>query len=147
MQSSFAALCVGAAHWPVPKVSAIGGLLSQPGADYLFACSGIQTYHSPKDVVDSVELLTAGGVSFTLSSGLVDTGTEVLTTAVDPVLGRKAVRNTLEDASRLGCKRVIIGECGCGVRAHFVALRSFIGADYPDIEIIYVDALLPDLIE
>lgn len=113
------------------------------GAKWLWVCSAILNSKMPQAIAMIAEILNEGSVDYTISSRIIDTGTEVRTTCVDIALGRKFVRALAEEAVRLGCKGLIIGECGCDMRVYQIddadLLRKF------GLEVAYIDALILDL--
>ena len=114
--------------------------VDEPNADYLLGCSAILNSRFPEIMVEGFRLLNAAGVNFTLSSKVIDTGTEVMTTVGDLTLGKKFVTALAQEASRLNVKGVLIGECGCDMRTFLVDSYEVLGKY--DIEPVYIDALL-----
>jgi len=114
--------------------------VGKKGAEWLFPCSAIGTAHHWDKFHIVVAVLQAAGVDFTCSSEISDTGTEPWTTAVDLSLARKFATALAEEALRLGCRGVIIGECACDVRIYTIEAADIF--ESRGLEVAYMDALL-----
>jgi Fe-S oxidoreductase len=112
------------------------------GADLLLGCSAIlnSSADGPKVIREGIQLLQRAGISFTLSSRVIDTGTEAYTTAGDLDLGRQFMVRTAEEAVRLGAWGIMVGECGCDMRSHFVEAGHIFNSR--GLRTVYIDALL-----
>lgn len=119
--------------------------IDRNGAEILGVCSAIGNTLSPDTSAEALMLLNAGKVNFTLSSRLKDTGTEANTTAVDLSLGRQLIAEVAEEAVRLGCKKILVGECGCDMRIYHIDAADILNKY--GLEVVCLDGLLLDLIE
>lgn len=90
------------------------------GANCLWVCSSIAFANDPDGVMDITELLCRSGCSFTASSRLLETGTEIHTGVQDRELSRQFVQRIIDEMQRLQCKMLIVGECGCDTRVFLV---------------------------
>lgn len=111
------------------------------GVDYLWVCSAIINANIPAAVVDIAKMLNTAGVSYTLSSKIKDTGTEVQTVVVDPLLSKNFIERLEKEARRLNCKGIIVGECGCDVRTFCVDASRILKRQFA-LEVAYIDPLL-----
>lgn len=91
-----------------------------PGKDWLIVCSAIANTRIPDTVINVFVLLLKMKTSFTTVWDLIDTGTEVNTAVHDPDVSDKYVSDLIAAAKRLGCKGLVLGECGCDVRFYSV---------------------------
>lgn len=118
--------------------------VDRQGAKWLAVCSAIVNTKLPEVAAEVFRLLNAG-IDYTLSSRLKDTGTEAFTTVSDVRLGKSFVRDVCEEALRLGCQGIIIGECGCDMRIYNVDAAEIIN-EY-GLQLAYLDGLILDLIK
>lgn len=114
-------------------------------ATYFMGCSAIVNSRYPEVIVEGIKLLKQAGIDFTMPSSVIDTGTESMTTVGDLELGREFVLRLAREANRLGCKYVIIGECGCDVRTYFVENAEILSRY--GLQPVYFDALLLDAVK
>ena len=114
------------------------------GAKWLAACSAIINTKMPEVAAEVFRLLDLG-VHYTMSSRIQDTGTESMVMVCDRELGRRFVRELAEEAKRLGCEGVIIGECGCDMRSYNVDEADIL-REY-GLKVAYIDGLILDLID
>ncbi len=118
---------------------------NKEGATWLMCCSAIALKNVPHDIVTLVNILDAIGADYTVSTNLSDTGTEANTTAVLPELGREFLVRLCEEAKRLGCRGILVGECGCDVRTTLVEYGGILRRY--GLEAAHVDSLILEAFE
>lgn len=116
------------------------------GADYLWTCSAIANSNIPEEIVAVAKLLNVADVDYTVSSILMDTGTEVQTTVVDPIIGRQFIERIEGEARRLRFNGMLGTECGCDVRTYCIDASKILGREF-ELSIAYLDSLLLDMIK
>jgi Fe-S oxidoreductase len=116
--------------------------LDRRGAKWLLPCSAVGTFYHWNMFHIVAEVLKAAGIDYTCSSRIRDTGTEAWTVLVDLLLARKFATELAEEARRLGCRGVLIGECACDVRIYTIEAAEIFRER--GLEVVYMDALLLD---
>lgn len=120
--------------------------LGKAGADYLWVCSAIASTNAPHEEVVTAKLLNAMNVNYTVSKRLMETGSEAHTIVLDPSLSRHFIEEIEEEARRLQIKKgVLISECGCDLRTFLVDVSEILGREF-DLEVVYIDPMLLDMI-
>lgn len=112
-----------------------------PGADYLFACSAVGNARLPDRGVQIPMLLNAAGIRYTLSTKIVDTGTDVVHVTDNHEIARAMILALEGEALRLGARQLMISECGCDARTFFVECASILGRPLR-VPVRHVDAVL-----
>lgn len=116
------------------------------GAEYLFICPAAGNTKIPEYGIKLPKLLNVAGISYTVSTKVLDTGTEVDHIAVHHGLAKKMLIEIEEEAQRLGVEKVFIAECGCDVRSFYVDATETLGRPfkYP---IVSIDTVLHEAID
>ena len=113
--------------------------------EYFFACPAAGNTKIPEIGIKIVKLLNAAGLNYTVSSQIVDTGTEVDHIAVHTDLSKKMLLEWESAAQKLGCRYVMIAECGCDVRTMYIEVAETLGRPFA-LPIISLDTILHDAI-
>jgi len=116
------------------------------GADYLWICSAIgntKVYETESPVM--VSMLNAMGINYTISSQIVDTGTEMQAVVVNRALTKQYLERVEEQAKRLHVKAILLPECACDVREYIVEASDVLGRQF-EFPIAYIDNLVIDAI-
>jgi Fe-S oxidoreductase len=100
------------------------------GADYLYASSAAENARFPDYGIKVPKILNAAQVSYTLSSRLTDTGTDVEHVVVHRELSRQMLEEVENEAERLQVKRVLVSECGCDIRTFYLDAGSILGRPF-----------------
>lgn len=116
------------------------------GADLLFICPAVGNTKIPEYGIKVPKLLNAAGISYTVSSRVVDTGTDVDHIVVHLDLARRLLVEIEEEAQRLGVKKVLVAECGCDVRTFYVEATEVLGRPFK-FPIVSVDTILHEAID
>lgn len=99
----------------LPRIEGLGEVRMDQPAEWLVVCSAIANTKIPDIVYPSFYLLQEAGIDFTLSEGVVDTGTEVHTAVYDSIASAQYADRLIATARRNGCSGLVAGECGCDV--------------------------------
>jgi Fe-S oxidoreductase len=98
-----------------------------PGADFLFVCPAAGNTGLPDYGIKLPKILNAANVSYTISSRIIDTGTDVDHIAVHHELARRMLMEWEDEAERLGARTLLLVECGCDVRTMYVEAEQTLG--------------------
>jgi len=120
--------------------------LDAPGAEYLFACPAVGSARIPDLGIQIPMLLNACGVSFTISSRIIDTATDVIHITDRHDIARAMLLNVEAEAERLGVKTLLISECGCDARTFYMESTKILGRPLR-IPVQHLDSLLLDCIQ
>jgi Fe-S oxidoreductase len=115
------------------------------GADILFVCPSAANTKIPDYATKVMKILNAANVSYTVSSKLVETGTEADHIVVHHDLTRRILEDWENEAERLNAKQILVVECGCDTRTLYGDATEILGRPlkYP---VIMFDPLITDLI-
>ncbi len=115
------------------------------GADILFVCPSAANTKIPDYATKVMKILNAANVSYTVSSKLVETGTEADHIVVHHDLTRRILEDWENEAERLNAKQILVVECGCDTRTLYGDASEILGRPlkYP---VIMFDPLINDLI-
>lgn len=100
-----------------------------PGAEYLFICPTAGNSKFPDYAIQVPKLLNAGGVSYTISPNITDTGTEIDHIVVHRELSRRMLMEVEDEAERLGVKKILVAECGCDAHTFLVEAPRTLGRE------------------
>jgi Fe-S oxidoreductase len=120
--------------------------LDVKGAEYLFVCPAFCNTRVPDYGIKLPKILNAAGVSYTISTRVLDTGTDVDPIAAHPELSRQMLLEWEAEAERLGAEKVLVVECGCDVRTLYVEATETLGRPFK-FPIVSVDSLMLELIK
>ncbi len=112
-----------------------------PDCDYLFACPSVGNTKIPHLGGQLISLLNAMETSYTLSSQITDTGTEVSHISDNPDYSRKMLLTLEQRAMELNVKSIIVAECGCDVRTFYVDSAEILGRPFK-VPVTHIDTLL-----
>lgn len=120
------------------------------GADYLFLCSAIgNTKIAPEKAYTIISIYNAAthlaGFKYTISSRIIDTGTEAMAVVCNPELQKQYLERIEAEAERLRVRAILVPECACDIRMFLVDAARILGRNmkYP---MDYVDHLFYDWI-
>lgn len=115
------------------------------GSEYLFVCPAAGNTKIPELGIKGMKILNAAGIDYTVSAKVIDTGTEIDHVAGHHELSKQMLLDWEEEADRLGCKKVIVAECGCDIRTMYVESTEILGRPfrYP---VISVDSIFEEII-
>lgn len=116
------------------------------GAECLFVCPAVGNTQFPDYGIKLPKLLNAMGVSYTMSSQVIDTGTEIEHIVDNHDLSVEMLMRLEKEAERLRVKKIIVAECGCDTRTFYAdsAERLGRGLSYP---VIHIDSLFLESIK
>jgi Fe-S oxidoreductase len=116
------------------------------GADILFVCPSAANTKIPDYATKVMKILNAANVSYTVSSKLVETGTEADHIVVHHDLTRRILEDWENEAERLKARQILVVECGCDTRTLYGDASEILGRPlkYP---VIMFDPLINDLIK
>ncbi|NTW05864.1 MAG: (Fe-S)-binding protein [Peptococcaceae bacterium] len=115
------------------------------GAEYLFVCPAAGNTKIPELGIKIPKILNAAGISYTMTSGIVDTGTDVDHIAVNMELTRRLLVKMEEEAQRLGVQKIFVAECGCDVRTFYVEATEILGRPFR-FPIVHIDTVIYEAI-
>jgi Fe-S oxidoreductase len=115
-------------------------------ADILFVCPSAANTKIPDYATKVMKILNATGVNYTVSSKLVETGTEADHIVVHHQLTRRILEDWENEAERLSSKKILVVECGCDTRTLYGDASEILGRPlkYP---VIMFDPLVQELID
>ena len=116
------------------------------GADFLYAASAVENTRFPDYGIKIPKIFNAAGVSYTFSSRLTDTGTDIEHVVVQRELSREMLEDIEREADRLNVKKVVISECGCDVRTFYIEAGAILGRPFKH-PVQSIDSLMLELIE
>jgi Fe-S oxidoreductase len=115
-------------------------------AEILFVCPSAANTKIPDYATKVMKILNAAGVSYTVSSRLVETGTEADHILVHHGLTKKILEDWESEADRLNAQKILVVECGCDTRTMYGDASEILGRplNHP---VIMFDPLINNLIE
>jgi len=116
------------------------------GADILFVCPSAANTKIPDYATKVMKILNAAGVNYTVSSKMVETGTEADHIVVHHELTRRILEDWENETERLNAKQILVVECGCDTRTLYGDATEILGRPlkYP---VIMFDPLIQGLID
>lgn len=138
---------------PEKVIGNISGVLQKAGlhvpidvdrADYLWLCSAIGNTNVYQKAPGILSVLNAAGLNYTISSKIIDTGTEIEAVVVDPEMSKQYLERA--EAERLNVRAILVPECACDTRTFLVDSSDILERQmkYP---IDYIDHLVIDWIK
>ncbi|MFP4436732.1 MAG: (Fe-S)-binding protein [Chloroflexaceae bacterium] len=100
------------------------------GADILFVCPSAANTKIPDYATKIMAILNAADVNYTVSSRLLETGTEADHVIVHHELARMILEAWEAEAERLGVQQVMVAECGCDTRSLFFEATELLGRPF-----------------
>jgi Fe-S oxidoreductase len=97
------------------------------GAEILFVCPSAANTKIPDYAVKVMAILNAANISYTVSSRLVETGTEADHVVVHHDLTKRVLEAWENEAERLGTQKLLVVECGCDTRTLFADATEILG--------------------
>jgi Fe-S oxidoreductase len=97
------------------------------GAEVLFVCPSAANTKIPDYATKVMAILNAAGISYTVSSRLVETGTEADHVVVHHDLTRRVLEAWEGEVERLGAQKILVVECGCDTRTLFADATEILG--------------------
>ncbi len=116
------------------------------GAEILFVCPSAANTKIPDYATKVMKILNATGVSYTVSSKLVETGTEADHIVVHHQLTRRILEDWENEAERLQAKKILVVECGCDTRTLYGDASEILGRPLK-FPVIMFDPLIQELID
>jgi len=116
-----------------------------PRADFMYVGSAVGNTRFPDLDIAIPAMLNAAGMSYTISSRLTDTGTDIEHVVVDRELSRTMLLEVEAEALRLQVPTVVISECGCDVRTFYIEAAELLGRPLA-VRVQAIDSLLLQLI-
>jgi Fe-S oxidoreductase len=116
------------------------------GAEYMFVCPSAGNTKIPELGIKLIKLLNTAQINYTISSKVVDTGTEIDHIAVHHELSKVMLEEWENAAEELNSKYVIVAECGCDVRTMYVEAEKTLGRPFK-FPIISIDTILERAID
>lgn len=101
--------------------------LDRAGSEFLLVAPTVDAERFPEHLFRLVQLLNASGIRYTLSSRVMDLGTEIDHVVVDHDLARRMLTRVEAEAEYLGVKTLLIPECGCDVRTFYGDAPGILG--------------------
>jgi Fe-S oxidoreductase len=95
--------------------------------EILFVCPSAANTKIPDYAVKVMAILNAANVSYTVSSRLVETGTEADHVIVHHDLTKRVLEAWEDEAERLNAKQLLVVECGCDTRTLFADATEILG--------------------
>lgn len=115
------------------------------GAEYLFICPAFCNTKVPDYGIKLPMILNTAKVSYSISSRVIDTGTDIDPIASHPELSRQMLLDWEREAERLNAEKILLVECGCDVRTLYVEATETLGREFK-FPIVSVDTLMLELI-
>lgn len=97
------------------------------GAEILFVCPSAANTKIPDYAIKVMAILNAANISYTVSSRLVETGTEADHVVVHHELTKRVLEAWEGEAERLGARKLLVVECGCDTRTLFADATEILG--------------------
>ncbi len=116
------------------------------GSEILFVCPSAANTKIPDYATKAMKILNAGGFDYTVSSRLVETGTEADHIVVHHELSKAILEAWEDEAERLGVQKVMVAECGCDTRSLFFEATEMLGRPFK-FPVVLFDALVLDAIQ
>lgn len=114
--------------------------------DILFVCPSAANTKIPDYATKVMKILNASGVNYTVSSQLVETGTEADHIVVHHEMTKHILEKWEGEAERLNAKKILVVECGCDTRTLYGDASEILGRPLK-FPVIMFDPLISDLIE
>jgi Fe-S oxidoreductase len=114
-------------------------------AEILFVCPSAANTKIPDYATKVMKILNAANVSYTVSSRLVETGTEADHIVVHHELTKQILEDWENEAERLNSKKILVVECGCDTRTLYGDASEILGRPFK-FPVIMFDPLISDLI-
>jgi len=115
------------------------------GAEYLFVCPAAGNTKIPELGIKGMKIMNAAGLDYTVSSKIIDTGTEIDHVAAHEGISKQMLLDWEEEAEKLGVEKVIVAECGCDVRTMYVEATEILGRDFK-FPIVSIDSMWEDIV-
>ncbi len=115
------------------------------GAEYLFVCPAAGNTKIPELGIKGLKIMNAAQFDYTVSSKIIDTGTEIDHVAAHEGISRQMLLDWEAEAERLGVQKVIVAECGCDVRTMYVEATEILGRPFK-FPIISIDTMWEDIV-
>lgn len=96
-------------------------------ADILFVCPSAANTKIPDYATKVMKILNAMGINYTVSSRLVETGTEADHIVVHHDLTKKILEDWENETERLNAKKILVVECGCDTRTLYGDASEILG--------------------
>lgn len=116
------------------------------GAEVLFVCPSAANTKIPDYAIKVMAILNAAQISYTVSSRLVETGTEADHVVVHHDLTKQVLEAWEGEAARLGTQKLLVVECGCDTRTLFADATEILGRPLK-FPVIMFDPLILEKIE
>lgn len=114
--------------------------------DYFFVCPAAGNTRIPEYGVKLMKILNVAGISYTVSSKVTDTGTEIDHIVVHHELSKKLLEEWEEAALEVNAKYVVVAECGCDVRTMYVEAEKTLGRPFK-LPIVSIDTIIEQAID
>ena len=116
------------------------------GAEYLFICPTVGNTKFPDIGVKLPKILNQAGLDYTVSTRLIDTGTEIDHIVCHKELSKRMLMEIEDEAERLAVEKVIVAECGCDVRTFYIEAKNLLGRPFK-FPIVSIDSLFIEFIK
>lgn len=116
------------------------------GADILFVCPSAANTKIPDYATKVMAILNAADISYTVSSRLLETGTEADHILVHHELARTILQAWEAEAERLRVQQVMVAECGCDTRSLFFEATAVLGRPFK-FPVVLFDPLITERIK
>lgn len=116
------------------------------GAEVLFVCPSAANTKIPDYATKVMAIMNAAGISYTVSSRLLETGTEADHVLVHHDLARMILEAWEGEAERLGVQKVMVAECGCDTRSLFFEATELLGRPFK-FPVILFDPMITEYID
>jgi Fe-S oxidoreductase len=116
------------------------------GAEILFVCPSAANTKIPDYAIKVMAILNAANISYTVSSRMVETGTEADHVVVHHDLTKRVLEAWEGEAERLGASKLLVVECGCDTRTLFADATEILGRPLK-FPVIMFDPLMQEKIE
>jgi len=131
---------------PVLQKAGLQVAVDVVGADYLWISSAVEnTKVYDTEVPAMVSVLNAMGINYTISSQIVDSGTEMQAVVGNRALRKQYLERIEEQAKRLHVKAILLSECACDIRELIVEASDVLGRQF-EFPVAYIDNLVIDAI-
>jgi Fe-S oxidoreductase len=114
--------------------------------EILFVCPSAANTKIPDYAIKVMAILNAAGISYTVSSRLVETGTEADHVIVHHDLTKQVLEAWENEAERLNAQKLLVVECGCDTRTLFADATEILGRPLK-FPVVMFDPLIQERIE
>ncbi len=114
--------------------------------DILFVCPSAANTKIPDYATKVMKILNAMGVNYTVSSQLVETGTEADHIVVHHELTKQILEKWEGEAERLNARQILVVECGCDTRTLYGDASEILGRPLK-FPVIMFDPLVNEMIQ